>query len=354
MISIAIATGTAGIIVGGITLTGLGFRMTDFVEVVSMGNVVLMLLFTAFVCLVLGLGVPTTANYILVATLMAPVIVELGAQSGIVIPLIAVHLFVFYYGIMGDITPPVGLATFAAAAISGEDPIDTGLQGAVYALRTVVLPFVFVFNPMLLLIDVRGWWDVALVAFAATVASLVFAAATMAWFRTRCKWWEIVALLVATFALFRPDFFMDRISPPYTEVPAKEIFKIAGQLPEDDRLVLVIEGTNIEGEDVKKTVAVQLTGAPGDGRKRLAEAGLTVTALGPQVQVAAVRFGSRAKKSGFEQGFQVAAVKVATERPSEHWVYLPALALVAFIWFLQGARTRRFTRKQGRTTFSGG
>ena len=116
MIGIAIATGTAGIIVGGITLTGLGFRMTDFVEVVSQGNVVVMLLFTALVCLVLGLGVPTTANYILVATLMAPVIVELGAQAGLVIPLIAVHLFVFYYGIMGDITPPVGiyLSGFAA------------------------------------------------------------------------------------------------------------------------------------------------------------------------------------------------------------------------------------------------
>jgi TRAP transporter 4TM/12TM fusion protein len=340
MISIAIATGTAGIIVGGITLTGLGFRMTDFVEVVSQGNVVLMLLFTAFVCLVLGLGVPTTANYILVATLMAPVIVELGAQSGIVIPLIAVHLFVFYYGIMGDITPPVGLATFAAAAISGEDAIQTGLQGAVYALRTVVLPFVFVFNPMLLLIDVSGWFEVALVIAAATVASLVFAAATLGWFHSRCKWWEIVLLLVATFALFRPDYFMDKISAPYAELPAGEIFKVASQLPEDARLVLVIEGTNIEGDDVRKTVAVQLVGAPGEGRKRLAEAGLTVSALGQQVQVTAVRFGSRARKSGFEQGFKVAAVKVATERPSEHWVYLPALALVAFIWFLQRARTR--------------
>ena len=163
MIGIAIATGTAGIIVGGITLTGLGFRMTEFVEFVSMGNVIVMLLFTAFVCLVLGLGVPTTANYILVATLMAPVIVELGAQSGLVIPLIAVHLFVFYYGIMGDITPPVGLASFAAAAISGEDPIKTGIQGSVYALRTVVLPFVWIFNPQLLLIDVHGWWELMLV-----------------------------------------------------------------------------------------------------------------------------------------------------------------------------------------------
>jgi len=339
MIGIAIATGTAGIIVGGITLTGLGFRMTDFVEVVSMGNVFVMLLFTAFVCLVLGLGVPTTANYILVATLMAPVIVELGAQSGLVIPLIAVHLFVFYYGIMGDITPPVGLATFAAAAISGEDPIQTGIQGSVYALRTVVLPFVFVFNPALLIIDVHGWWEVLLVGFSATVASMIFAAATMAYFQTRCKWWEIVLLLCATFALFRPDYFMDKLYEPYVEVPAKEIFRVAKELGENDRLVLVIEGTNIEGEDVRKTVAVQLT-KEGDGRARIAEAGLSVGAAGNDVRVTAVKFGSRAKKSGFEQGFKVAAIKVPTVRPSVHWVYIPALALVAFIYFLQRARMR--------------
>jgi TRAP transporter 4TM/12TM fusion protein len=340
MISIAIATATAGIIVGGITLTGLGFRMTDFVEVVSQGNIVVMLLFTAFVCLVLGLGVPTTANYILVATLMAPVIVELGAQSGLVIPLIAVHLFVFYYGIMGDITPPVGLATFAAAAISGEDAIETGLQGSVYALRTVVLPFVFVFNPMLLLIDVRSWWEVLLVAFAATMASLAFSAATLGWFHSRCRWWEIVLLLAGTFALFRPDYFMDKLYAPYTEVPAKEILRVAGDLAEKERLVLVIKGTNIEGEDVRKTVAVQLAEA-GDGRKRLAASGLTISVLGDDVRVAAVRFGSRAKKSGFEQGFEVAAVKVATDRPSQHWVYIPALALIAFVYFLQRSRTRR-------------
>jgi TRAP transporter 4TM/12TM fusion protein len=339
MIGIAIATGTAGIIVGGITLTGLGFRMTDFVEVVSMGNVFVMLLFTAFVCLVLGLGVPTTANYILVATLMAPVIVELGAQSGLVIPLIAVHLFVFYYGIMGDITPPVGLASFAAAAISGEDPIQTGIQGSIYALRTVVLPFVFVFNPALLIIDVHGWWEVLLVGFSATVASCVFAAATMGYFQTRCKWWEVVLLLAATFALFRPDFFMNKLYEPYTEVPAKEIYRVAKELGENDRLVLVIEGTNVEGDDVRKTVAVQLT-KPGEGRVRIAESGLSVSAAGDEVRITGVKFGSRAKKSGFEQGFKVGAIKVPTDRPSEHWVYIPALALVAFIYFLQRARVR--------------
>jgi hypothetical protein len=276
---------------------------------------------------------------------MAPVIVELGAQSGLVIPLIAVHLFVFYFGIMGDITPPVGLASFAAAAISGEDPIETGIQGSVYALRTVVLPFVFVYNPMLLMIDVHGWWDVVLVSFAATAASCIFAAATMGWFYGRCKWWEIVLLLVATFALFRPDAFMDRMYVPYTEVPAKEVFKVATELPENDRLVLVIQGTNVEGEDVKKTVAVQL-GAPGEGRKRLAEAGLTITALGPDTTVSAVKFGSRAKKSGFEQGFKIDAVKVPSDRPSEHWVYIPALALAALVWFLQRARERPDRKRQ--------
>ncbi|MET0679545.1 MAG: TRAP transporter permease [Burkholderiales bacterium] len=343
MIGIAIATGTAGIIVGGITLTGLGLRMTDFVEVVSQGNVIAMLLFTAFVCLVLGLGVPTTANYILVATLMAPVIVELGAQSGLIIPLIAVHLFVFYFGIMGDITPPVGLATFAAAAISGEDPIKTGIQGSIYALRTVVLPFVFIFNPALLIIDVHGWWEIALVALAATVASCIFAAATMNWFQTRCRWWEVVLLLIATFALFRPDFFMNYIADPYKDAPAKDVYSVAKALGEDDRIVMVIEGTNVEGDDVKKTVAVQLA-KPGEGRERLAEAGLTMTVLGDNVQISNVKFGSRAKKSGFEPGWKLSSLKVPTERVSEYWVYIPALALVALVFFLQRARMRRTGR----------
>ncbi|MEO5676517.1 MAG: TRAP transporter permease, partial [Usitatibacter sp.] len=274
MIGIAIATGTAGIIVGGITLTGLGLRMTEFVEFVSQVNVVVMLLFTAFVCLVLGLGVPTTANYILVATLMAPVIVELGAQSGLVIPLIAVHLFVFYYGIMGDITPPVGLASFAGAAIAGEDPIKVGIQGSVYALRTVILPFVWIFNPQLLLIDVHGWWELTMVVVASTVACLMFAAVTMNWFLVKSRWWETVLLLLAVFMLFRPNAFMDRMYPPWEDRPANQLYDVAKGLPPDFPLVLVIEGTTLEGDDNRKTVSVQLA-KPGEGRARLADAGVT-------------------------------------------------------------------------------
>jgi hypothetical protein len=241
---------------------------------------------------------------------------------------------------MGDITPPVGLASFAAAAISGEDPIKTGLQGSLYALRTVVLPFVFVFNPTLLLIDVESWPELLLVVLAATAASLVFAAATLGWFRTRCRWWEIGVLLLATFALFRPDYFMDKIAAPYVEAPAKDIVQVAQSLGEDQRLIMVITGMTLEGKDLRKTVAVRL-GPPGEGRKRLAEAGLTVNVFGDDVRVSGVRFGSRARKSGFEQGWQIDALKVPADRPSQHWMYLPALLLVGLVYFTQGVRRRR-------------
>ena len=338
MIGIGVATATAGVVVGAITLTGLGLRMTEFVEFVSQGNVIAMLLFIAFVCLVLGLGVPTTANYVLVATLMAPVVVELGAQAGLVIPLIAVHLFVFYYGIMGDITPPVGLATFAAAAISGEDAIKTGVQGAVYALRTVILPFIWIFNPQLLLLDIDGWWELTTVIVASTVAMLIFAAVTMNWFRVRSRWWETLLLAIACVLLFRPDFFMDYLAPEYRHEPPSKLFQIAKDMPEGGRLVLRIKGSTIEGDDVTKTVAVRLGPAGEDGRKRLAEAGLTMSALGDSVQISGVKFGSRAKKSGFEQGWEVEHVEVPSGRPTSHWFYLPAFVLVAFVWWWQGRR----------------
>ena len=340
MVSIAVATGTAGIIVGTITLTGLGFRMTDLVELISGGSVLLMLLFTAFVCLVLGLGVPTTANYILVASLMAPVIVELGAQSGMIIPLIAVHLFVFYYGIMGDITPPVGLATFAAAAISGEDPIKTGIQGSTYALRTVILPFLWIYNPQLLLIGIESWFDGLLVVTASTVAMLVFTAVTMSWFRTRSRWWENLILLAAVFVLFRPNALMDVVMEPYQRLPASEWAKVVGELPDKGRLMVDIAGMTIEGDESSKSLAVRL-GPPAEPRKRLSDAGLVVTPLGDKLQIASVRFGSPAQKAGFEQGWDVANLVVPAQRPDPHWFFIPALLLIGLVWWGQGRRERR-------------
>ena len=350
MIGIALACGTAGLIVGAITLTGLGLRMTAFVELVSMGNVLIMLGFTAVVCLVLGLGMPTTANYILMATLMAPVVVELGAQNGLVIPLIAVHMFVFYYGLMADITPPVGLATFAAAAIAGEDPLRIGVQGFKYAIRTAVLPFMFVFNPLLLLIGIDGPFELVVVVAGSIVGSLAFAAATMGWMRVRSNALEIVVCLLATFMMFRPDWFMDHIAPKYTAVPAAQVYEVAASLRPGDPIVVKIEGMNIEGDELSKTVAVPLGPLPPDaadlrgeaaGRKRLADVGVGIMALGDLVQISSVGFGSQARRSGWEQGWDVVSVqKPNPNRPSEYFMYLPALLLLWVVWWRQGIRLR--------------
>jgi TRAP transporter 4TM/12TM fusion protein len=129
MISIGIATAAAGVIVGSISLTGAHGMVGQFVEYLSGGNLMLMLVLVAIMSLILGMGLPTTANYLVVSSLMAPVIVALGAKSGLIVPLVAVHLYVFYFGILADDTPPVGLAAYAAAAISKGDPIQTGIQG---------------------------------------------------------------------------------------------------------------------------------------------------------------------------------------------------------------------------------
>ena len=341
MIGIGVACASAGLIVGAITLTGIGLTMTDFVEYVSAGNVLLMLVLTAVICLLLGAGVPTTANYILVATLMAPVIVELGARSDLVIPLIAVHLFVFYFGIMADVTPPVGLASYAASAISGADPNATGWQATVYSFRTALLPFVFIFNPQILFIGVGSWIGVAMVCFSATVASLLFAAATMGWFRTRCNWLEIALLLGATFLFFRPDWVVDRFYPKYVTAPAKEIYKVADGLSTDEWIVLSIAGQSIEGADLKKTVALPM-GEGKDGRERIRNAGVVLSAIGEEFTVASVKFGSRAKKLGIEQDFRILELKLPNdERPSPYWVFIPAGAIAALVWWLQGVRIRR-------------
>ncbi|WP_241006453.1 DUF3394 domain-containing protein, partial [Aeromonas media] len=216
MIGIGIATATAGIIVGAVSQTGVGLVLADLVEFLSMGNLLLMLLLTALLSLILGMGLPTTANYIVVSSLLAPVIVTLGQQNGLIVPLIAVHLFVFYFGIMADVTPPVGLASFAAAAVSKGDPIKTGITAFYYSLRTAALPFLFIFNTDLLLINVDFAHGV-LIFIVATIAMLIFAAATQGFFLVKSRWYESVLLLLVAFTLFRPGFWMDRLHDPYRD-----------------------------------------------------------------------------------------------------------------------------------------
>ncbi|WP_457632806.1 TRAP transporter permease [Oceanithermus desulfurans] len=203
MTSIAIATASAGIIVGIVTMTGLGFGLADIVEAMSGGNIMLVLIISAVASLVLGMGLPTTANYIVMASLIAPVIANLADKAEFAVPIVAVHLFVFYFGILADDTPPVGLAAYAAAAIARSDPIKTGVQGFIYDMRTAILPFIFFFKPALLLIHPEGHWSyVVYVVLTALVAMLLFVAGTQGWWLTRATWPERIGLLLASFLLF--------------------------------------------------------------------------------------------------------------------------------------------------------
>ena len=204
MVGVAIATACAGIIVGVVTL-GLGGLVTEVIERLSGGNLYVMLLITAIASLIIGMGLPTTATYIVVASLTAPAMVLLGEVNGFIIPLMAAHLFCFYFGILADDTPPVGLASFAAAAIAGSDPVATGLQGFMYHIRTAILPFIFVFNHDLLLIGVNTIAHGVLILFASVLGILAFVSATQGWFVTSNRWYEVPCLLAVTLAMMRPD-----------------------------------------------------------------------------------------------------------------------------------------------------
>lgn len=337
MIGIGVATAAAGIVVGTVTLTGIGLVMTEFVEFISGGNLLLMLFFTAVISLVLGMGLPTTANYIVVSTLMAPVIVNLGAAQGLIVPLIAVHLFVFYFGILADDTPPVGLAAYAAAAISRSDPIKTGVQGFTYDIRTAVLPFMFIFNTNLLLIDIDSVFHLITVIFGAVAAMLIFAAATQGWWLTKNRLWETAALLLIAFTLFRPGFWWDELYPPLQEVEAGQIVQLAEEAPKDATLRLSVEGENIDGDLERKIVMLPL-GQPGEGMARLKSAGLNLIIEGNDVEVDYVDFGSPAQELGIDFGWKVLGIEQEADRPAKEWMMIPALLLLVLIGWLQRAR----------------
>lgn len=206
MMSIGVAVAAAGIIVGIVTL-GLGNVITEVIGVLSGGNLWAMLVITAGVSLILGMGLPTTANYIVMASLTAPAIILLANNAGYEVPIIAAHLFVFYFGILSDDTPPVGLSAYAAAAISKDDPIRTGIQGFTYDMRTALLPFMFIFNTDLLLIGVDSWWKVVVIFVTTLVALFAFASLTQNYLARKNRIYDSVILALVTLVLLRPELF---------------------------------------------------------------------------------------------------------------------------------------------------
>jgi TRAP transporter 4TM/12TM fusion protein len=336
MIGIGIATATAGIIVGAVSQTGVGLVLAEVVEILAMGNLMMILLLTAVLSLILGMGLPTTANYIVVSALLAPVIVNLGAENGLLVPLIAVHLFVFYFGIMADVTPPVGLASFAAAAVSGGDPIRTGFQAFYYSLRTAALPFLFIFNTDLLLIDVTFLQGI-LIFVVSTIAMLIFAAATQGFMITRNRWYESVVLLLIAFTLFRPGFWMDMIHDPYESVPSAQFVEALGGADEDSTLRLQIAGLDAYGD--RMTTYMTLPVPDGEtGEERLDNLGMELRIENDTAIVDMVAYGSQASNLGFDFDQEIIEVLAPVDRWTKELMWIPAFFIFGLIVLMQRRR----------------
>ncbi|MBE9487064.1 MAG: TRAP transporter permease [Chloroflexi bacterium] len=340
MIGIGVATAAAGIIVGTVTLTGIGLVMTEFVEFISGGNLMLILLFTAIISLILGMGLPTTANYIVVSTLMAPVIVNLAAQSGLIVPLIAAHLFVFYFGILADDTPPVGLAAFAAAGISGGDPIKTGIQGFIYDIRTAVLPFMFIFNTKILMIGIAHWYDMIIVIVAAIFAMLAFAAGTQGYFLVKSRIWETAALLLVALLLFRPGIVWDKFYPPLHEEPPAQLETWVGDMEPGSSLRLMLKGEKLSGKPFTKTIMLTI-GDESTGAEKLAGVGFETREEDGRIFIDNVLFSSAAEKAGIDFDQEILNIQVPTHRLPKELMYFPAAAIYGLVWLIQSRRRKK-------------
>ena len=346
MISIAVATGAAGIIVGTISLTGAHQVVGEFVEFLSGGSLIVMLILVAIMSLILGMGLPTTANYIVVSSLMAPVILVLGAKSGLIVPLIAVHLFVFYFGILADDTPPVGLAAFAAAAISKGDPIKTGIQGFAYDIRTALLPFMFIFNTELLLIDVSVA-KAFFVFIVAVIAMMLFASATQGYMFTRNRKWESALLLLIAFTLFRPGYWLDQVQSPFDVSQPTEVFDVIDGLEPGTVLNMKVSGPDFDTGEIATTTILVEIGEAGEAADRLNKAGLGVTIDGDMAAIeepfpGTPFFESIGKSFDYygDEPVQIAEVRLPAERMPKEVFYIPAAVLLALVILLQKRRSR--------------
>jgi len=195
---VSLACALAGIIAGVVTLTSLGSTLLDVIVPIAQNNLFLALFLTMICCIVLGMGVPTTANYLIMATITAPILTEMG------LPLLAAHMFVFYFGIVADITPPVALAAYAGSAIAGSNPLKTGVNATRLAITAFIIPYIFAYNPKMLFINASPVEVVTIIA-TACIGIFALSAALEGYMFRKMKIYEILPLLVGGILLIIPD-----------------------------------------------------------------------------------------------------------------------------------------------------
>jgi len=329
MITVSIAIATAGIIVGAVSSTGLSNNLIVVVEAIAGDNIVILLALTAFLCIVLGMGLPTTANYLVVAALMSHVVVEVAGASGYAFPLIAVHLYVFYFGLMADVTPPVGLASYAASAISKADPIRTGIQAFWYELRTAILPVVFIFNNELLLIGIENIWHGLMVLATSLLAILIFSSATQGWFVNKLRWYEIIIFIIISLSLFRPDYILDKFYPEY-EYSQLQLNNLKSINLKTDRDVHIKVTRRTEYGDRYKLFIIKKDSF--SENYSLKDYGINVVDQEGRMTIDTLKWNSLAKKSGIETGDVISEFKIENlDRPNKAIIY--PFSLVTFLFF---------------------
>jgi TRAP transporter 4TM/12TM fusion protein len=349
MVGIGLATASAGIVVGSVSLTGVGQVLASMVEIISGGYLPVVLVMTAMLSIVLGMGLPTTANYIIVSTLLAPVIYNLSAAHGLGIPYLAVHLFCLYFGVMADATPPVALAAFAASGISGGDPFKTGVQGFIYELRTAVLPFVFLYNQEILLLNIQNAFHFVWVLVTSILACLAFASATQRFMLVKTRWWEVIFLLVAMIFLFRPDIPQNRVFPAFHELPPGRVLETVGDLSPDDSIRLRLVTSFRDGRVVDQVVVLPNQGSSAE--ERLAQAGVFVGWEEGRLMIVNVAYNSRLEKLGVNMNdpTEVLGVEVANlDRPPKWLFSIPGLFFLAVVVVSQIRRRRLESPSDGR------
>ncbi len=338
MITVSIAIATAGIIVGAVSSTGLSNNLIVVVEAIAGDNIVILLALTAFLCIVLGMGLPTTANYLVVAALMSHVVVEVAGASGYAFPLIAVHLYVFYFGLMADVTPPVGLASYAASAISKADPIRTGIQAFWYELRTAILPVVFIFNNELLLIGIENIWHGLMVLTTSLLAILIFSSATQGWFVNKLRWYEIIIFIIISLSLFRPDYILDKFYPEY-EYSQLQLNNLKSINLKTDRDVHIKVTRRTEYGDRYKLFIIKKDTF--NENYSLKDYGINIVDQEGRMTIDTLKWNSLAKKSGIEIGDVISEFKIENlDRPNKAIIYPFSLATFLFFGYLNYRRKK--------------
>lgn len=218
MITVAAACGVAGIVAGVIGVTGLAYTLFNGIVALAGNQVIIALFLTMLCCIVLGMGVPTTANYCIMAATCAPILVQMG------VPIIAAHFFVFYFGIVADLTPPVALAAYAGAAIAGANPMKTAFTATKLAIGAFIVPYVFALNPAMLFINTTVW-QVILICITSFVGIFAVSAALEGYFLHRMSWYERIVSVVGGLLLIYPGIVTDVIGLGLvTVVAAVQIF----------------------------------------------------------------------------------------------------------------------------------